>query len=202
MKPTVSVTIAVWPSPSLTWRRTSGSSVANSLSGLGDLAADERVEQRRLAGIRVADDRHRRVQAPIAAAGRRLALATDGLDATLHLLDPFADEPPVRLQLRLARAPRANPAARPRKVRPEARQARELVLELRELDLEPALVGLGVEGEDVEDQPAAVDDLDVEQALERLLLAGRELVVGDEQVEPRLALSLAELLGLALARTS
>ena len=31
MKPTVSVTIAVWPSPSLTWRDV-GSSVANSLS--------------------------------------------------------------------------------------------------------------------------------------------------------------------------
>ena len=31
MKPTVSVTIAVWPSPSLTWRLV-GSSVANSLS--------------------------------------------------------------------------------------------------------------------------------------------------------------------------
>ena len=39
MKPTVSVTIAVWPSPSLTWRLV-GSSVANSLSSArGDLAS-------------------------------------------------------------------------------------------------------------------------------------------------------------------
>ena len=49
--------------------------------GLGDLAADERVEQRRLAGVRVADDRDRRVQAPVAAAGGGLALAADVLDA-------------------------------------------------------------------------------------------------------------------------
>ena len=41
--------------------------------------------------------------------------------------------------------------------------------------------------------------LDVEQALERLLLRGRELVVGDEQVEARLALGREQLLGLALA---
>ena len=90
--------------------------------------------------------------------------------------------PPVRLQ-----------------VRPQPGQARQLVLELGELDLEPALVGLGVEGEDVEDQPAAVDDLDVEQLLERALLGRRQLVVGDEHVEAGLALGRDELLRLALA---
>ena len=85
-------------------------------------------------------------------------------------------------------------------MRPQARQARQLVLELRELDLEPALVGLGVEGEDVEDQPAAVDDLDVEQALEALLLGRAELVVGDQDVEAGLGLcAWSQLLGLALA---
>jgi hypothetical protein len=83
-------------------------------------------------------------------------------------------------------------------VGPQPGQPRQLVLELGELDLEAALVSLGVLGEDVEDEPAAVDDLDVEQALEGLLLARRQLVVGDEEVEPGLALGLAELLGLAL----
>ena len=42
--------------------------------GVGDLGADERVEQRRLAGVRVADDADGRPQPPVAAAGRRLAL--------------------------------------------------------------------------------------------------------------------------------
>ena len=59
-----------------------------------------------------------------------------------------------------------------REVCPEARQARQLVLELGELHLEAAFVGARVLGEDVEDQPAAVEDLDAEQALEGLLLAG------------------------------
>ena len=59
---------------------------------------------------------------------------------------------------------------------------------------------LGVLGEDVEDQAAPVEDLDLEQALERLLLVGRELVVGDEEREAGLATSpSSELLRLALA---
>ena len=94
---------------------------------------------------------------------------------------------------------RADPAAGPRQVGPQPGQARQLVLELGELDLEAALVGLGVEREDVEDQPAAVDDLDVEQLLERALLGRRQLVVGDEHVEAGLALGRDELLRLALA---
>ena len=60
-------------------------------------------------------------------------------------------------------------------------------------------MGLGVQREDVEDQPAAVDDLDVQQPLERALLRRRQLVVGDEDVEAGLALGRREFLGLALA---
>ena len=94
---------------------------------------------------------------------------------------------------------RPDPAAGPREVGPQPGQPRQLVLELGQLHLEAALVGLRVLGEDVEDQPAPVDDLDLEQLLEGPLLAGRQLVVGDEDVEAGLALGGDELLGLALA---
>ena len=109
------------------------------------------------------------------------------------------DDPAVGLELRLAGPARADAALRARQVGPQAGQARQLVLELGELDLEPALVGLRVQREDVEDQPAAIDDLDVEQLLEGALLRGRELVVGDQDVEAGLALGGGQLLGLALA---
>ena len=128
-----------------------------------------------------------------------VALPAHLLDALLQLLDLVADDPAVRLELRLARAARADAALRAREVRPQPRQARQLVLELRQLDLEAALVGPRVLGKDVEDQPAAVEHLDAEQALQRLLLVGRDLVVRDEQREAGLGLGLHQLLGLALA---
>ena len=84
-------------------------------------------------------------------------------------------------------------------VGPQLGQPRELILELGELDLQPAFVGLRVQGEDVEDQPASVDDLHPQEVLERALLGRRQLVVRDEEVEPGLALGGRELLRLALA---
>ena len=63
-----------------------------------------------------------------------------------------------------------------------AAQAREQVLELRELDLRLALAALGVLAEDVEDHRGAVDDLHLDDVLERAPLAGRELGVGDHGV--------------------
>ena len=140
--------------------------------GQGDLGADQRVEQGGLAGVRVADDADGRPQPSVASARRGLALLADLLDALLHLGDPGPDDPPVRLELALARTARADAALRPRQVGPQLGQPRQLVFELGELDLEAALVGLGVQREDVEDQPAAVDDLDVEQA-PRARAAGR-----------------------------
>ena len=58
--------------------------------------------------------------------------------------------------------------------------ARQVVLELRELDLELALGADGVLREDVEDQLGAVDDARLKLVLEQALLRRRELVV-DEQ---------------------
>ncbi len=163
------------------------------------LGADEGVEQRRLAGVRVADDADGRPQPAVAAAGRGRALLADLLDALLHLGDAGPDDPAVGLELALAGAARPDPALGAREVGPHLGEPRQLVLELGELDLEAALVGLRVEREDVEDQPAPVDDLDLDELLERALLGRRELVVGDEQVEPGLALGGHEILGLALA---
>ena len=83
-------------------------------------------------------------------------------------------------------------------MRPQAAHAREVVLELRELDLELALGGVRVRGEDVEDDRGAVDHRHAERLLEVALLARRELVVAGDQVGvgPReLGLQLLELAG-------
>ena len=167
--------------------------------GLGHLGPDERVEQRRLAGVRVADDADGRPQPPVTAAGRGLALLADLLDPLLHLRDARPDDPAVGLELALARAPGTDATLGPREVGPQLGQPRQLVLELGQLDLEAALVGLGVQREDVEDEPATVDDLDPQQLLEGSLLGRRQLVVGDQDVEAGLPFGGGQVLGLALA---
>ena len=118
-----------------------------------------------------------------------------------------ADAATVELDLRLtgsarahARAARADlatglPAHR---VTPAA-QAREQVLELRELDLRLALAALGVLAEDVEDHGRAVDDLDLDDVLERTPLARGELGVGDHGVGAERGDEVAQLLRLAPA---
>ena len=87
----------------------------------------------------------------------RRALALDALQPPLEQGDAAAREAAVGLELRLARAARADAAAEPLEVLPEAAHPRQVVLELRELDLELALGADGVLGEDVEDQLRAVD---------------------------------------------
>ena len=107
-----------------------------------------------------------------------------------------AREASVGLELRLARAPGADAAAESLEVLPHAPHARQVVLQLRELDLELSLGRDGVLGEDVEDQLRAVDDARVERILEGPLLRRIELGVDEEHFRPRLlvrALQLFEL---------
>ena len=96
--------------------------------------------------------------------------------------DAAPREPAVGLELRLAGAARADAAAEALEVLPHAAHARQVVLELRELDLELALGAHGVLGEDVEDQLRPVDDARLERVLEVALLRGLELVVDDQRL--------------------
>ena len=82
---------------------------------------------------------------------------------------------------------------------PHAPHPRQLVLELRQLDLELALGAPRVLGEDVEDQLGAVDDPRLEGVLERPLLGRVELVVDDQHLGAGAPVLLLELLELALA---
>ena len=82
---------------------------------------------------------------------------------------------------------------------PHAAHPRQVVFELRQLDLELALGGDGVLGEDVEDQLGAIDDAGLERILERALLNRRDLVVDDQDVGPGGGKGALELRQLALA---
>ena len=82
---------------------------------------------------------------------------------------------------------------------PQAAHAREVVLELRKLDLELALGGVGVAGEDVEDHRGAVHDRHLELLLQVALLSRAELVVGGDDVGVELLDERLDLVDLARA---
>ena len=82
---------------------------------------------------------------------------------------------------------------------PHAAHARQVVLELGQLDLELAVGGDGVLGEDVEDQLRPVDHARVERVLEVALLRRRQLVVDEQALGLGRLEALLELLDLALA---
>ena len=124
---------------------------------------------------------------------------SDLAQPALEQRDPPVRQPSVGLELRLARAARADPAAEALEVLPHAAHARQVVLELRELDLELPLGRDGVLGEDVEDQLRAVDDARRERVLERTLLSRLQLIVDDQYLGLAVAVGRLQLLELSLA---
>ena len=126
----------------------------------------------------------------LALAAHRAARGLRAAQAAPERGDAVAREAAVGLDLGLARSAGADAAvhasrAQPLEVGPEPAHAREVVLELGELDLELALGRAGVVGEDVEDDRRAVDHRHVELLLEVALLARQQLVVAGHEVGVR-----------------
>ena len=67
-------------------------------------------------------------------------------------------------------------------MRPHARQPRQQILILRQLDLELALARAGALGKDVEDQSRAVEHLDAELLAQNAHLRGAQLVVEHREI--------------------
>ena len=170
----------------------------------GDVRVGEAVEERGFARVGVAHEADRRHRVLLAAPPLRAAHAAHVRELLLQLLDLAADVPPVALELGLAGAARADRAraARcglPHEVRPHAGQARQQVFILRQLDLQLALARAGALGEDVEDQPRAVEHLDAELLGEHAHLRGAQFVVEDREVAVVALDDLPELAHLAVA---
>ena len=128
--------------------------------------ARERVHQSRFARVGISDQRHGRETAlhgaPCVAAPR---VRSTVLKPMLEMADALANAPSIDFQLRLAGTAGADTAAEPRQMGPLARQARQQIFELRQLDLQLALVAARALGEDIENQLTAIDDADFERRL-------------------------------------
>src|SRR5690606_33464473 len=116
------------------------------------------VEQGRLAGVGIADDRYLEGLVAIARAPAVAPLAADALEICAQPAHPGAELAAVEFDLLLAR-PAANPdaPALPLEVGPAANQAGRGMFEPRELHLELAFVTAGAAPEDVEDQLGAIE---------------------------------------------
>ena len=165
------------------------------------------VEQARLAGVGVAGDRDARHLEAVAVGALGLARGREALDLLAQPRHAGVDAAAVELDLRLTGSTASHAGAGAtdlatglagHRLTPTT-QARQQVLELRELDLRLALAALGVLAEDVEDDGGAVDDLHLDRVLERTTLARGELGVGDDGVRAERGHDIRELLHLAAA---
>ncbi len=181
MKPTVSDSTAFEP-PGRDTALMVGSSVANSVSSAKYLGPGQRVEQGRLAGIGVADQRHRRVGHALARFAMQAARTAHLLELLADDVDALADDAAVGLDLRLAgTAEKTEAAALPLKVGPGPDQPALLIDEMGELDLQAPFPRPRPLAEDLEDQPGAIEHLGVPCPFEVALLHGCERVIDDDQ---------------------
>src|SRR5689334_8706732 len=112
------------------------------------------------------------------------------------------DESSVRFELRLTGATHANATAEFLEVRPHSRQARQHVLELRELDLLFCLARARTRREDVEDELCPIHHAFASRVFDVLALRRGELVVEDDERRLGIADQCAELLDLSFAEVS
>src|SRR5205814_2869710 len=142
----------------------------------------ERVQQRALSRVRVPDDRDDRHARAVALPAASSAVGAQPVDAVLEVRDPVADATAVDLELRLARSAAADAAreAGQRIVAPD--QARQAILELRQLDLQLAVRAPRTLREDVEDELRAIDDAQRGRLADVTGLRRGEIAIEDEQV--------------------
>jgi len=163
----------------------------------GRVRTRQRVQEGGLPDVRIAGERDRRDSRSQPFLAPRGALSAQPTEPALEERHARAGDAPVGLELALAGSSRPNAATQPLEVLPHASHPRQVVLELRELDLELPLGASCVLGEDVEDELRSIDDPRLESVLESPLLRWAELVVDEEHLGSAVGVSPSQLHELA-----
>ncbi len=164
-----------------------------------DVAPGQGVEQRRLAGVGVADDGHHRQAAPHPLGPSARPLPTEAIDLLLEAVNPLARAAAVLFELGLARTAATDAAGEAAHHGVLLVQTRQPVAKLSQLDLQLAVAALGPLGEDVEDQHRPVDHLEVGEVGDGVGLHRRQIRIEDEDVGVELHVADQHLLQLAAA---
>src|SRR5712664_1224721 len=104
----------------------------------------------------------------------------DVLEPLLERRDLAADHAAVGFELGFARSPQTDAAADTREVGPHPREARQQILELRQLDLQLRLVAARARREDVENDLGAVHDAHAETLFELHALYWAEIFIEEK----------------------
>ena len=147
----------------------------------------EPVEQRRLSRVRVAHDGDSRGGRPVPLGPLHGTSGPHRAQLATQLGHLGADAAPVDLEFGLTgSAQRADAAATGGRLAAHglapAAQAGQHVFQLGEFHLSLALAAASVLGENVEDEPGPVDDLDLDDLLQLTELPRREFAVADQRV--------------------
>src|SRR5678815_3468448 len=140
------------------------------------------VEQRRLAGVRVTNERNRRDGLLVTTVPQLRTALAHLIDFALDGLDAHADAPAIRLELRFTWPPRADAAAKARQGGARSGQPRKEVLELSQFHLPAPLTSACTTREDVQNELRPVDHLALESLLELAQLSGSQFVIHDHDI--------------------
>jgi hypothetical protein len=112
----------------------------------------------------------------------QLAAAAHPLDIALELANTAGNATAVRFELGFSGAASADSAAQPGERCALPGETRQEILQLRELDLKPALCSARAPGKNIKNQLRPVDHLSIEGPFEIALLGWREIVIDDHHI--------------------
>ena len=166
-----------------------------------DAGARDLVEECRLAGIGVTDDRDNRIRHLASALAVQIAGFLDICEVALDRVDAVLKHAAVEFDLCFARAAKkATAAALAFQVRPGADETALLVGQVRKLDLKHAFARSRPCAKNLEDQSGSIDDLRVPRFLKITLLHRRDDVIDDDKADFEIADGLFQLVHLAGAK--